>query len=86
MSAGSQKQLLIFWHFFDRLCQQARADNRKVCVINLDDTAANRCANEITRLCDLSQVRTYWETSSQVSKPFRSLFWLPAKPHVPDID
>ena len=24
------KALLIFWHFFDRLCQQARADNRKV--------------------------------------------------------
>ena len=45
-SAGSQKQLLIFWHFFDRLCQQARADNRKVCVINLDDTAANRCATK----------------------------------------
>ena len=41
MSAGSQKHLFIFWHFFHRLCQQARADNRKVCVINLDDTAAN---------------------------------------------
>ena len=62
MSAWSQLQLLIFGHWFDFLCQQARRKPENARHQPWWHRRKSMC-NEITRLCDQSQMCTYWETS-----------------------